>query len=316
MKKLLVIVGPTGTGKTALALHLAKKFDGELVSSDSRQLYKGMDLGTGKTPVKEKIKGQKGKVEKHDGFWVIEAIKVHLYDVIDPGKTFSMAAYQQLAYKAIEEIHSQNKLPILVGGTGLYVQAVAEGLKIPKVVPDEKLREKLESKSLEALISELERVDPESVSKIDIQNPRRIIRALEVYYQTGESFSKLKNKFKVDFDLLQVGLTAKREYLYNRVDKQVDKWFENGFVEEVKTLLKKGYKENLTSMTSLGYRQVIMYIANRIPLSEAKQRIKWELHGYIRRQITWFKRNSAIIWFDIEEPSFVKEVENKVNKWL
>src|SRR3990167_8855937 len=206
MKKLLVIAGPTGTGKTNLALDLAKKFDGELISADSRQIYKGMDIGTGKVPTDEKkIKNQ--ELEKHDRFWIINGVPVYLYDVITPDKTFSVAQYQQLAYQAIEKTHAKNKLPILVGGTGLYVQAVTEGLKIPNVPPNERLRKKLEVKPLSSLVSELETIDPHTADKIDKQNPRRVIRALEVFYQAGESISKLKSKFKINFDLLKIGLT-------------------------------------------------------------------------------------------------------------
>ncbi|OGY22995.1 MAG: hypothetical protein A2172_03620 [Candidatus Woykebacteria bacterium RBG_13_40_15] len=321
MKKLLVIVGPTGTGKTSLAIKLAKKFDGELVSADSRQIYIGMDVGTGKIsqnstrlPDGQEVKSQ--NLEKKEGVWVVNDIPIHLYDVISPDITFSVAEYQQLAYEVISEIHKRGKLPILVGGTGLYVQAVVEGLKIPKVAPDKKLRDRLEAQPLSKLFAELERVDPKTSEKIDKQNPRRVVRALEVFYQTGSSISSLKDKYKVNFDTLQIGLTADRALLYKKVDDRVEFWFKQGFVREVKNLLKQGFNGNLPSMSSLGYRQVAMYILGKIAEEEAKQRIKWETHSYIRRQYTWFRKNRGIFWFDIVEPSFQEQIERTIQNWF
>jgi tRNA dimethylallyltransferase len=309
MKKLLVIEGPTGTGKTVLAVKLAKKFDGEIVSADSRQIYIGMDIGTGKVPENSEFKKEKGS-------WVVDGIPIHLYDVVTPDKTFSVAEYQQLAYKAINEIHKRDKLPILVGGTGLYIQAVTEGLKIPKVALDKKLRDRLEAQPLNTLFAELEKADPKTAGKIDKQNPRRVIRALEIFYQTGTALSSLQEKFKSNFDALQIGLTAEREPLYQKVDNRVDSWFEQGFIEEVKKLLNQGFSENLPAMSSLGYRQVAMFIQGKISGGEAKQRIKWETHSYIRRQYTWFRRNRNIFWFDINEKEIEKEIEKIISKWL
>ena len=314
MKKLLVIAGPTGAGKTNLALDLAKKFDGELISADSRQIYKGMDIGTGKVPTDEKkIKNQ--ELEKHDRFWIINGVPVYLYDVITPDKTFSVAQYQQLAYQAIEKTHAKNKLPILVGGTGLYVQAVTEGLKIPNVPPNERLRKKLEVKPLSSLVSELETIDPHTADKIDKQNPRRVIRALEVFYQAGESISKLKSKFKINFDLLKIGLTSTRECLYKNADARVDGWFKGDFVKEVKNLIKSGYKESI-GLSTLGYRQVAMYLEGKISLEEAKQRTVFEHHSYIRRQNTWFKKTRNIHWFDIQEKNCRFEINKLITPWL
>lgn len=316
MKKLLVIVGPTGTGKTALGLESAKKFDGEIVSADSRQIYIGMDIGTGKMPGNSEFRIHSSELKKGKGKWILDGVPIHLYDIITPDKTFSVAEFQQRAYKAIGEIHEKDKLPILVGGTGLYVQGVVEGLKIPKVAPDHKLRAQLESQPLPTLVSKLEEADPVTASKIDKQNPRRVIRALEVYYQTGEPLSKLQGKFKVGLDNLQIGLTAPREILYQRTDQRIEEWFEKGFVDEVKNLITKGYDENLPAMTSLGYRQVAMYLAGKISLEEAKQRIKWEHHSYIRRQVTWFRKTHGVYWFDISEKNFQQAIFKQVKDWL
>jgi len=311
MKKLLVIVGPTGTGKTDLGLTLAKKFNGELVSADSRQIYIGMDIGTGK-----EIESSKYNVKKNKGSWVVNGIPIHLYDVINPDKTFSVVEYQQEALGKIKEIENKGKLPILVGGTGLYVQAIVEGVNIPKVPPDSKLRAKLESKPLATLVSQLEQVDPKTAIKIDKQNPRRVIRALEVYYSSGQSFSSLEERFKVNFDSVQIGLTAPRDFLYKKVDDQIDDWFRVGFIEEVKKLISDGYDEKLPALTSLGYRQVAMYLKGNLTIEEAKQRIKWEHHGYIRRQFTWFRKRKNIVWFDISDPDLIRQINAFIKAWL
>src|SRR3989344_6637638 len=293
MKKLLAIVGPTGTGKTDLALELAKQFNGEIISADSRQIYTGMDIGTGK-----EIRNSKHEIRKSEGLWVVDGVPIYLYDVIDPDQSFSVAEFQQLAYKKIDEIHKQSKLPILVGGTGLYVRAVIQGLKIPQVQPDKRLRKRREKKPLATLLKELEEVDPKAYLKVDKSNPRRVIRALEVYYKTGQTIVSLAKKYKPNFGSPIIGLTAPREILYEKADKRIESWFEKGFIDEVKRLLKK-YPPSLSSMSSLGYRQVISYLEKKTTLAEAIQRTKFDHHSYIRRQLTWFKKEPNIFWFDI-----------------
>lgn len=304
----MVILGPTGTGKTDLALEVSKKFGGELVSADSRQIYTGMDIGTGKLP-------SSGEVEKHKNYWLVEGIPIHLYNVITPDKTFSVAQYQQLAYAAIGSIHKKSKLPILVGGTGLYIRSVVEGLKIPKAPPDKNFRDRYKSKPLPILVSELNKVDPETAEKIDSANPYRIIRALEVYYQTGQPLSKLKGKYKVAYNLLKIGLSSSRDYLYARTDSRIDKWLKTGFIEEVEDLVKKGYEDS-PALTSLGYRQIAMSLRGQISLEEAARRIKFEHHAYIRRQITWFRKEMGVFWFDIAEKDYEKRVHKQVADWF
>jgi tRNA dimethylallyltransferase len=300
MQKLLVIVGPTGTGKTALGLTLAKKFNGELVSADSRQIYIGMDIGTGKEIQSPNLKVQKGK-----GKWVINDIPIHLYDIIQPDQKFSVARFQQLALEKIKEIHSRGKLTILVGGTGLYIQAVTEGLKIPKVPPDEKLRKRLEKKSLISLLDDLGKVDPVTLERVDKNNPRRV----------GYPISQLQQKYKVDFDVLKIGLVGERAQLYQEVDARVENWFESGFIDEVKLLAKK-YDHTLPALTSLGYRQVLMYLEAKLSLEEAKQRMKFEHHSYIRRQMIWFKRDKSIYWFDFASSELINQAQILVKEWL
>lgn len=310
MKKLLVIVGPTGVGKTKLGIKLAKQFNGEIISADSRQIYKNMDIGTGK----EVEELRSGKAEKHDGFWTVDGVKINLYDILDPKETFSVADFQQRAYEIIHNLQKEDKLPVLVGGTGLYVSAVVDGLKVPKAPPDLKLRAQLEDMTLEDLQSMIIKYDPASAKKIDMNNPRRIIRALEVFITTGKSFVGQLQKFQPDFDILQIGLTAPREWVYERVDKQTDKWFDLEFVDEVKELL-KNYSESLPSMTSIGYRQVVELIKGNLSEFEARQRIKFDRHGYIRRQLSWFRRDKRILWFDASETSLSTELEKTVYDW-
>ena len=311
MKKLLVIVGPTGTGKTGLALDLAKKFSGEIISADSRQVYKGMDIGTGKLDLQSTIYD----VSREKGKWVIDGVPIYLYDIIDPDKNFSMAEYQQLAYTKINEAQSRKKLPILVGGSGLYVRSVVQGLKVPQVKPDKKIREKLAKKSLGTLLGELEKVDPKMYLGIDKSNQRRIIRALEVYHKTGKPMSTLAKKYQPDFDVLQFGLTAPREILYKDADERIDNWINRGFVEEVRELLQK-YDSTLPSMSSLGYRQIIAYLNKKISLDEAVKRIKFDHHGYIRRQLTWFKKEPNLFWFYITDSNFKEEISRSIRDWL
>ncbi len=313
MKRLLVIVGPTGAGKTSLALELAKKFSGELISADSRQIYRGMDVGTGK---EARSKSSKFKtIEKEKRRWVVNDIPIHLYDIIKPDERYSVAQFQQEALHLIDEVAKRGKLPILVGGTGLYVQAVVEGLRIPKAPPDEKLREKLEKKSTESLLSLLREIDRETFDKVDQKNRRRIIRALEVFETTGEPISKLKKKFKVDFDSLIIGLTSKRQNLYQATDERIESWFRTGaFQEEVKILLKK-YDPNLTSFTSLGYQDAVNLVLGKVNQEEAIQRTKFKHHSYIRRQLTWLRSMRLVNWFDIAS-DYRQEVEALVKNWL
>lgn len=310
MEKLLVICGPTGTGKTDLAIKLAKKFNGEIVSADSRQVYLGMDIATGK-----EVQNSQTKIEKEEGKWIVNDIPIYLYDIITPDKKFSLAEYQQLALEKIKAILAKGKLPILVGGTGLYIQSVTEGLKIPKAPPDHELREKLDSQKLEDLLVELEKIDPASFEGIDKNNKRRVMRALEVFYQTGESFSSLQKKFKVGFEVLKLGLTSDRETLYSKNDQRVENWFVLGFVDEVKNLL-KNYSVDLASMSGIGYRQVASYISGNLGLEEVKQRVKFDVHGYIRRQLTWFKRDRTIYWYDVKEEKLLTEITALVESWL
>ena len=270
-----------------------------------------MDIATGKevTQLKE------GKAEKHEGYWVVDKVKINLYDLIGPKETFSVAAYQQKAVAVIKKLHQEKRLPILVGGTGLYIMSVTDGLKIPKSPPNFELRRKLENTLPALLYKKLKEVDPVTASRIDENNPRRLVRALEVYYQTGEPISTLQEKYSPEFDLLFIGLTAPREKLYENADRGVEEWVKIGLVEETQELLKKGYSLALPSMTSIGYRQISMHLEKKLTLEEAVQRIKFDRHNYIRRQQTWFKRDGRVFWFDITDGDSAAKISKLVSQW-
>jgi tRNA dimethylallyltransferase len=288
MKRLVAIVGPTGIGKSRLALRLANRFNGEIVSADSRQVYRHLDIGTAKPTPQE-----------------LSLIPHHLIDVVNPDEEFSLALYQRMANQAIEDIFERDRLPFLVGGSGLYVRAVLEGWQVPGVSPDPEFRYNVEKRAGESganeLYEELVRVDPEAARKIDRRNVRRIIRALEVYAGTEKPFSSLGRKKVPAFNSFIIGLTAERAALYRIVDARVDRMIELGLVREVENLLKMGYHLNLPSMSGIGYRQVGQYLHGELTLEAAIQKIKTETHRFIRHQYAWFRlTDDKIHWFDIE----------------
>lgn len=284
LPKIIVILGPTASGKTDLGLSLAKKLNGEIVSADSRQVYKKMDIGTAK-PVGEWVKKE----------YIVDGVSHHLMDIVGPGKDFSLADYKALATKSIENILSRNKLPIVVGGTGLYIQALVDNLDIPKIAPDRSLREKLEKKKPTELVEMLAKIDPDTAQVIDLKNPRRVLRALEVVMQSGESFFKQRTKSKPLYQVLQIGIDLPREELYSRINFRVDRQIGEGLVEETKGLAKK-YKWSLPSMSGIGYRQIGLYLRGEATLNVAIDILKRDTRRYAKRQMTWFKRDKKIVW--------------------
>ena len=289
MDKLLAIIGPTGIGKTKLAIQLALHFNGEIINADSRQIYRYMDIGTAK-PTKEEL----------------AAVPHHLVDIIEPNEEFSLAEYQQLAEKTIQDIQARGKIPFLVGGSGLYVWAVLEGWVVPKVAPDVPFRRELEKKAEMGqgadLYQELTQIDPAAAEKIDPHNIRRVIRAIEVNKLSKTPFSALQKKQPPPFKSLIIGLTADRKELYRRADERVDNMLKQGFVEEVRTLLKMGYNLSLPAMSSIGYREIGQYLSGEMTLDEAVYKIKTGTHRFIRHQYAWFRLNDERIkWFDVEK---------------
>ncbi|MDP2919073.1 MAG: tRNA (adenosine(37)-N6)-dimethylallyltransferase MiaA [Dehalococcoidia bacterium] len=294
MKKLIAIVGPTGAGKTKLAFRLAQKINGEIVNADSRQVYRHMDIGTAK-PTKEET----------------ALVPHHLVDIVNPDQDFSLAQYQQLASNAIRDIQNRGKLPLLVGGTGQYVWAVLEGWVIPRVPPDIEYRRSLEKQAKAGraaeLYASLREIDPVAAEKIDPRNVRRVIRALEVSRQIPFSQSK---KVPPPFDSLIIGLTMERKELYQLVDARVDAMIARGFVDEVRRLLEMGCDLTLPAMSSIGYREIGLYLQGKLTLEEAVYKIKTGTHRFIRHQYAWFRlTDERIRWWDAE-----KTGENEVEK--
>ena len=288
MNRLLAIVGPTAIGKSQLVLHLAQTFNGEIVSADSRQVYRYLDIGTAKPSRQE-----------------LSLVRHHLIDIVNPDEDFSLAQYQQLAYRAIGDIKQRDKLALLVGGSGLYVWAVLEGWGIPQVSPDPELRRSLAEKAAgggaDELYQELVKVDPVAARRIDRRNVRRLIRALEVSRSAKRPFSQLQYKKAPAFNSLIIGLTTDRAELYRRIDSRVDRMIEQGLVEEVRTLIDVGYDFNLPAMSGIGYKQIGMFLRGELTLAAAIQQIKFETHRFVRHQYNWFRlSDKRIQWFDIE----------------
>jgi len=304
MQPLVAVVGPTGAGKSDLALRLAEEFNGEIVSADSRQVYRRMDIGTAK-PTKEQMR----------------SIAHHLIDIVNPDGSFSLAEYQRLAVQAIADIHRRHKLPLIVGGTGQYVWAVVEGWEVPRVAPDTRLRTELEKQAAdggaEALYQELVNADPDAAKKIDPRNVRRVIRAIEVWKTTEEPFSRLKKKTAPPFRTLIIGLTAKRDELYRRIDARVDAMIDRGLIEEVKSLISAGFGFGLPAMSGIGYRQIAVYLQGGMQLEEAVRQVKTETHRFVRHQYNWFRlTDERIRWFDSGDTGVEPEVVAEIRRFL
>jgi tRNA dimethylallyltransferase len=286
-KPVIAIVGPTGTGKSHLAIELAQKFNGEIINADSRQVYRFLDIGTAKPSPGE-----------------FALVPHHVFDIINPSADFSLAQYQGLAYKAIHDIHGRQKLPLLVGGSGQYVWAVLEGWEIPRIPPDPELRSNLQKMAreygIEELYRSLQEVDPAAASKIDRRNVRRVIRALEVSIQAKTPLSQLQVKNPPDFDALIIGLTAERAELYRRTDSRVEDMVRRGFIEEARKLVQMGYDFGLPSLNSIGYKQIGLILKGQISQEEAVKQIKIDNHRFVRHQYAWFRlKDKRIHWFDI-----------------
>jgi tRNA dimethylallyltransferase len=289
---LLVVVGPTAVGKTGIAIRLAEALDGRIISADSRQVYAGMDIGTAKPTPAEQARAPHA-----------------LVDIRQPDERLTLAEYQDMAYEAIEAAHAAGRLPILVGGTGQYVRAVVEGWGIPRVAPQPGLRADLTGMAYvygaTALHAWLAEIDSAAAEAIDYRNVRRVVRALEVCLVAGEPISVLQERHPPPYRIMQIGLTQPRESLYRRIDTRVDAMMAAGLADEVRGLLEAGYGWDLSSMSSLGYRQFAPYFEGKITLEEAADAIKRETRRFVRQQATWFRLDDpAIRWFDLDEVGF------------
>lgn len=286
--KVIVIVGPTASGKTALSIELAKKINGEIISCDSMQIYKDMDIGSAK-PTKEEMQG----------------IKHYMIDVAMPIQRFSVAEYKKQAENAIEEILKKNKVPIIVGGTGLYANSLIYGIEYDEIELDIEYRENLMKKAeteegLEMLYKQAKEIDEKAMEKISPNDKKRIIRILEIYHSTGKSKTQQEQesrKNEVKYDYKVFGINIERSILYERINKRVDMMVENGLIEEVQNLVEK-YPEFPTAMQAIGYKEIVEYLENKISKQEAIEKIKQESRRYAKRQMTWFKRTENIKWID------------------
>lgn len=291
---LLAIVGPTAVGKTALAIRLAQCLHGEIVSADSRQIYRLMDIGTAKPTPAERAAAQH-----------------HLIDLIDPDEPFSLAQYQDLAFAAIGDITVRGCVPILAGGTGQYLAAVLEGWQMPRVAPQPELRARLEQEAAqsgaEALHARLQQVDPVAAAKILPGNLRRIIRALEVYESTGRPISEQQRMQAPPFRVLTLWLTLPTEALYRQIDERVDRMMATGLPDEVQSLITRGYDWELPALSSLGYRELRPLLEGSATLAEATQRLKYNTHAFARRQAAWFRRLPNVTQLPADAPDLLEQ---------
>lgn len=297
---LVVILGYNAIGKSRLAIELALRFDGEVISADSRQVYRRLDIGTAKVSLKEQ-----------------QQVPHHLLDVAEPGETFSLADYQKMAFAAIASIHERGRLPILVGGTGLYIWAVVDNLIIPPCPPDHDLRRNLDQKTTQELIDMLRSLDPVSASQTNLtQNRRRLIRALEVCLKTGMRFSDVKRKGAPKYDVLQIGLTMPWKDLLDRVDRRVDHRVQMGMVDEVRQLLAEGVTHEWLESLGLEYYVFSKYLRGDIDTeAEAVQLLKTGIHQFSRRQRSWFKRDMRINWLEADA-NMVETASDSINRFL
>jgi len=329
MNKLLVICGPTATGKTSLGINLAKKFDGEIVNADSRQVYRGMDVGTGKDLNKFSIFNFQFSIKKklRVGYYLVDKIPIWLLDVVKPDYRFSVADYINCAVPVITDIWVRGKLPILVGGTGFYIKALIGGIDTMGIEPDWGLREKFQSASWRTKIPKLQeflkRVDIERFNRMnrsDRNNPRRLIRAIEIAKKVQSSKFKVQNQKKglnlAKENVLMVGLRAPYKTLYKRIDERVEKRLKQGLLKEIRKLVSKGYAFNNSVLgTTLAYREWREYFKNDKLKKDIVQKWKYDEHHYARRQMTWFRKEKRINWFDITTDNFLQNVEKLVRKW-
>ncbi|QBD80216.1 tRNA (adenosine(37)-N6)-dimethylallyltransferase MiaA [Ktedonosporobacter rubrisoli] len=296
---LIVILGPTASGKSSLGITLAQRLNGEIISADSRQVYRGLDIGTAKVSPQER-----------------EAAPHHLLDVADPRDVYTVAQFQQAAITIINDILARGRQPLLVGGSPHYIQAIVDNLDIPQVPPQPELRARLEARPLPELLAQLEELDPQSAASIDRQNPRRVIRALEVCLITGKPFSQQRSMAEPLYRSLLLGIRWPREVLYWRIDERVDERMEQGMVQEVRTLLEQGVNHERMEALGLEYRFIDRWLRGEFS-SEAEmvQRLKYAIHDFTRRQLTWFRREQRILWLD-GGPEMVPEAERIARAFL
>jgi tRNA dimethylallyltransferase len=306
VENVIVIAGPTASGKTKISIELAQRINGEIISADSMQIYRYMDIGTAK-PDKAEMKG----------------IKHYLIDEVTPDVEFSVARFQSLALKYVREIADKGKIPIIAGGTGLYINSLIYNLQFSETISDWKLREELkreaETKGNKYLHDELRKIDPESAARIHENDIKRIIRAIEVYRYTNKPISyhkEISRSVPPEYNYIVIGLKTDREELYDRIDKRVDLMIEKGLVDEVRQLVEMGYDKNSIAMQGLGYKEILWYLKGILTFDEAVYLIKKDTRHYAKRQITWLKRINEIKWVSIDECGDISGILKKIGNYI
>ncbi|SDX15932.1 tRNA dimethylallyltransferase [Marininema mesophilum] len=296
---LLVVVGPTSVGKTALSLELADTFAGEIISGDSMQVYRYMDIGTAKATPAERAQ-----------------IPHHLIDLKDPDEAFSVDEFQRLARQTIAEVQSQSHLPMIVGGTGLYIQSVTHGYQLPEVKEDPSFRTEMnqlaDEKGQEVLHNLLAAKDAQAAARLHPNDRRRVIRALEIIKETGKPLAEVQQRERSPYRICWIGLTMPRASLYERINSRVEQMMEEGLLEEVIRLREMGYSRTLTSMQALGYKELMLYLEGECSHSEAVEMIQQGTRKYAKRQLSWFRRLPEIYWVDVSNEGFVREIHRHV----
>lgn len=304
-KKLIVIVGPTATGKTKVAVALARQYNGEIISADSRQVFKGMDLGTGKDLAEygPQVASGASKVASRGsklGPTMTAGVPYHLIDIIRPMSEFSVAKYQKLANQAIVAVQKKGKLPFMVGGTGLYVDAVIKGYEFAQVASNkskvESVRKKLDKLTLAQLLKKLKQIDLATYNKIDQKNRRRVQRALEIYHETGKTKSETEKQNPPNYDILVIGIKFPLEKIYAKIDKRLDERLDDGMIKEIKKLHREGVSWQRLDDFGLEYRFVSRYLRGLIDQDQMHEQLKQAIHHFAKRQLTWFNRNQDIKW--------------------
>ncbi len=297
LPRIVCVVGPTASGKTALAIRLASQYSGEIINADARQCYRDFIIGTGTPPGKRKKIGSRSA-------YMVEGIPHYLMSFLDPTHVLTAAEWQEAAVRAVTGIVRRKHLPVVVGGAGLYVKALVDNYAFPKVPPKPELREAFQKKPLSELVALLRKVDPAAAEIVDLKNPRRVIRALEVVTFTGESFVSHRGTNPPVVDAFQVGIKWARADLYERIDSNVEEMVERGWIDEIRENLKNGIPEDAPAMTSIGYRELLSYIRGDQSLDDAIAACKKAVRGYAKRQETWYKRDPRIHWAENEDEAF------------
>jgi tRNA dimethylallyltransferase len=304
--KVIIILGPTASGKTSLSLGLAKKINGEIISADSMQIYKHLNIGTAKPSTHE-----------------MAGIKHHMMDFLEPDKSFNVSDYKKMTEKIIIDIQKREKTPIIVGGTGLYINSLIYNLDFDETIADYDYRNELDElanlRGKEYLYNMLVEVDPEAAKKIDPQNTKRVIRAMEVYHISGKKISELWEKSRKKsskFQYFLFGIDKNREVLYKRINERVDEMFSNGLLDEVKSLLKKGYLKTGTASQAIGYKEVLLHLSGGLSIDDTKELIKRNSRRYAKRQLTWFRKIDNILWLNQEVSENIEIILKTIEEYV